>query len=132
MCIPKSWQCDGWQDCPDGSDEIECRCEEGLFQCGCERGGACFLNTIYECINPTLHQCASMKDGGSRCTKPEKRCDGFIDCPWQDFHDETNCTSCVSGLPNRCECNKPGSMTCTGKGFVCFPNGGKKNINFYF
>ena len=49
------------------------------------------------------------------------KCNGYIDCSWLTPNDEANCFGCQSSyLPNRCDCNKPEAMNCTGVGFVCY------------
>ena len=75
------------------------------------------------------------------------KCNGVIDCPWLSPHDEANCSQqCSSplityyqdysiiykdsGFP--CACNKPGNMTCEGRGRVCYRESGKLLVLFYF
>ena len=72
------------------------------------------------------------------------KCGGFISCPWLSPHDEANCPQqCPSSSDDQssiwyntffipCDCNKPGNMTCQGRGFVCYTESGKFLVLFYF
>ncbi|KAA0724113.1 Low-density lipoprotein receptor class A domain-containing protein 3 [Triplophysa tibetana] len=67
-CIPEGWQCDGFPDCSDKSDEK--RCSKVKSKCA---------STFFACSN------------GLHCIIGRFRCNGFKDCP--DGSDEDNCTS---------------------------------------
>lgn len=64
-CIPASWRCDGTNDCPDNSDEVNCpKCQADQFKC---QSG--------ECIDRSLV------------------CDGTTHC--SDGYDEANCCKSI-------------------------------------
>ena len=64
------------------------------------------------------------------------KCNGYIDCPWLSPHDEANCLQPCSLSKLKftvpCDCNKPGNMTCEGRGLVCYRESCKFLVLFYF
>ena len=62
----------------------------------------------------------------------QSKCDDNIDCPWLSPHDEANCSKQCSSCNVPCDCNKPGNMTCEGRGGVCYPKSCKFQVLFCF
>ncbi len=107
-CLPWEWKCNGFFDCPSGTDEAACDgdarlCAEGEFRCNT---GQC-LPGAWQCDFEA--DCADGEDEfgcnpegcpgfvcGGMCRLYSAVCDGYIDCP--EGIDEAGCTPDCFGL----------------------------------
>uniref|UniRef100_A0A3P8PM18 Suppression of tumorigenicity 14b n=1 Tax=Astatotilapia calliptera TaxID=8154 RepID=A0A3P8PM18_ASTCA len=106
LCISKISQCDGWNDCGDNSDEINCTCDASQIQC---KNGHCkpkswLCDGIDDCGDNTDEQNCTcpgkFKCSNNRCIKKTLQCNGRDDCG--DNSDELNCTSVCSAFTFHC------------------------------
>ncbi|XP_063068310.1 low-density lipoprotein receptor-related protein 2 [Engraulis encrasicolus] len=73
VCISQSQLCDGWRDCPDGSDEKSC---------------------VERCLDPAHFLCKDRR----KCIERNQVCDGRSDC--FDGSDEVGCPTVVTKAPS--------------------------------
>ncbi|XP_039878647.1 suppressor of tumorigenicity 14 protein homolog [Simochromis diagramma] len=96
LCINNTLRCDGWGDCGDDSDEINCKCDASQIQCKnghckpkfwlCDGVDDCGDNTDEENCETCKGQ-FSCKNG--RCIAENLKCNGKDDCG--DASDESKC-----------------------------------------
>ncbi|KAJ7990144.1 hypothetical protein DPEC_G00297280 [Dallia pectoralis] len=120
-CVNTNLKCDGWNDCGDMTDEMNCKCDASQIQCKNTLCKPMFwqCDGVDDCGDKTDEEnCGGCKPGemtcrNSKCVLEKKRCDGTDDCG--DGTDESDCgrmtdTVQCSDLTYKCANNK-----CVGK-----------------
>ncbi|XP_075993573.1 suppressor of tumorigenicity 14 protein homolog [Genypterus blacodes] len=102
LCLNKTLQCNGWDDCGDASDEANCECEASQLRCKNLRCKPKFwqCDGVDDCGDNTDEEdCRKCKLGefecrNSVCVSESLRCDGRDDC--SDRSDEVDCKKALA------------------------------------